>query len=103
MPRGRKPGPPKDKFEDLDDDYKSAVAGMDEVAIRERIAKVSLDQASLMEAKELDADLKLKKEVSKEAGAIYREGTKMNKLRIEFARRVLGDKGKETGDSGLPN
>lgn len=103
MPRGRKPGPPKDKFEDLDEDFKNAVAGMDEAEIKNRIAKISLDQVTLMEAKALDADLKLKQEQSREAGAIYREGTKMNRLRIEFARRVLGDKGKDTGDSGLPN
>jgi len=94
--RGR---PKKDPFDILDEDEKSAIAGMNETQIRDRIAKVSLDQAALMELKEQDQDLKEKKEAAKEAGAIYREGTKRNKTLIAFARRVLGDKGKETGDA----
>lgn len=101
MPRGRKAGPPKDKFDELDEDFRNGIASMSEAEIRERIAKISLDQAALMEAKEQDEDLKAKKEVAREAGAIYREGTKANKLRIGFARRVLGDKGKDTGDAGV--
>lgn len=101
MPRGRKPGPPKDKFEDIDEEFKDSVAAMDEAEIRDQIAKISLTQVAIMEAKDQDADLKMKKEQASEAGAVYREATKMNKLKIEFARRVLGDKGKDTGESGL--
>jgi hypothetical protein len=91
MPRTK-----KDKFEDLPEEFKNSVAGMDETAIRDTITKVSLNQASLMEAKELDQDLSSKKEAAKEAGAIYREGTKSNKLKVAWCRQVLGDKGKET-------
>ncbi len=89
--------PKKDKFEDLDIDFKDSVAAMDESQIRAKLAEVSLNQAALMAAKADDEDLAVKKEIAKEAGAIYREGTKMNKLSIEWARQVLGDKGKANG------
>lgn len=93
------PKQPKDEFEDLPGEFKEAIAGMDEAEIRDRIAKISLDNAALMEAKEQDDDLKIKKEIAKEAGAVYREGAKANKLKIKYARRVLGDKGKPNGDA----
>ena len=93
--------PKKDEFADLDDDFKDAAHGMDEATIRARISEVALNQAALMEAKDGDEDLKTKKEVAKDAGAVYRDGTKANKLRVKFYRRVLGDKLKPNGDSGL--
>jgi hypothetical protein len=96
---GRGFGKKKDPFEDLDEDFKDAVAGMDEKAIRDRLAKVTLDQAALMDAKEKDIDLKEKKEAAKEAGAVYREGTKMNKLRVKYARSILDAKGNDTGSA----
>lgn len=87
----------KDKFEDLDEDFKDSIAAMDEDAIRSTIAKVSLNQVEMMNAKAGDQDLIQKREAASEAGAVYREGTKMNKLRIEFCHQVLGDKAKDTG------
>ena len=84
----------KDVFEDLPEEFREAVAGMDEAGIRDQIAKVSLNQAALMEAKDADEDLTVKKEAAKDAGAIYREGTKANKTKVAWCRRVLGDKGK---------
>ena len=102
MPRGKKgSGAPKDKFAELDEDFKNEVAGMDEAGIKARIASITLNQAALIEARDNDQDLTNAKETAKVAGAVYREGTKANKLRIGFCRRVLGDKGKDTGDSGL--
>ncbi len=89
--------PKKDKFEDLDIDFKDSIAAMTEEEIRAKLAEISLNQAALMQAKSDDEDLKTKKEIAKEAGAIYREGTKANRLRIEWARQVLGDKGKSNG------
>lgn len=87
----------KDPFEDLDQDFKDTVAGMNEVEIRQKISSVALNQVALLEAKDNDEDYQQKKEVAKEAGAVYREGTKGNKLRIAFCKRVLGDKGKDCG------
>jgi uncharacterized membrane protein YdfJ with MMPL/SSD domain len=92
--------PKKDEFQDLDSDFQDNCAAMDEGQLRNLIAKVALDQATLIEHKENDEDLAQKKEAAKDAGAVYRDGTKMNKLRIKFARRVLGDKGKDTGNAG---
>jgi hypothetical protein len=91
----------KDPFAALDQDFKDAIAGMDEGEIRDRIAKISLDDAALKEAKSNDEDLKQVQSIAREAGAVYREGAKMNSLRIKFARRVLGDKAKYNGESGL--
>lgn len=94
--------PKKDKFADVPEEFRDAVAGMQEAQIRDRIAKVSLDQAALIEAKGNDQDLAAAKEQAKEAGAIYREGTKLNKLKIEFCRQVLGDKSKPNGEFEQP-
>ncbi len=87
----------KDPFEDLDSVFKDSVANMSELEIRQKISSVALNQVALLEAKEGDDDYQTKKEVAKEAGAVYREGTVMNKVRIAFCKRVLSDKGKFTG------
>jgi hypothetical protein len=83
----------KDKWEDLDEEFKDAVAAMSKDDIRNRIATIAMAQVELMKAKEDDEDLFKCREAAKEAGAIYRDGTKMNKLRIAFAKQVLDDKG----------
>ncbi len=91
----------KDKFLVLNEDFRDGVNGMTEAEIRDSIARIALDQAALMEAKDLDQDLADKKELAKEAGAVYREGTKANKLKVEFLRRKLGELGKPNGESGI--
>lgn len=91
MGRGR---PKKDKFDDLDSEFKDSVASMDEVAIRSMISTTALDQATLMKAKDDDEDLAEKKALALDAGAVYREGTKHNKLKILFGKRILEDRGK---------
>jgi hypothetical protein len=98
-PRGR---PKKDKFADLDSDFKDAAASMSEAEIRKRLSEIALNQVELVNAKEVDDDLKAAKFRAREAGAIYREGSKMNKLRTEFLHRVLGDAGKDTGSFEHP-
>lgn len=94
----------KDPFEDLDEDFKNAVASMSEQEIRQKISSVALNQVALLEAKDNDQDYQQKKEDASIAGEVYRDGTKMNKIRISFCKRVLSDKGKDTGsfdvDSG---
>jgi hypothetical protein len=93
MPRRKKGEGPKDPFEELPAEFRDTIAALDRPAIRERIAQIALDQAELMEAKENDEDFQRAREASRDAGAIYREGTKMNKLKITYAKRVLEDKG----------
>lgn len=85
----------KDKFKNLDEDFKDLVANMNEDEIRNKIAEVAIAQEELMNAKEDDQDLAEKAEAAKEAGAIYREGSKMNRMRIQFCKQVLEDRGKE--------
>jgi len=97
MPRKKGHMPTKksktDKFDALPAEFRDSLAAMNRKDIRERIAQIALDQQELMDAKEKDHDLLKAKEQAKEAGEIYREGTKMNKLKIAFAKRVLDDKG----------
>jgi hypothetical protein len=90
----------KDKWADLDEAFKDTANSLTESEIRNRVAKVSLDQAALIDFRDKDFDLKEKKEIAKEAGAIYREGTKANKLRIEYYRMLLDGQGKDTGSFG---
>lgn len=92
--RGR---PKKDKFADLDKDFKDAAEALSEAELRDRVAKTALDLAALLDAKDKDFDLKEKKEVAKEAGAVYREGIKASKLRTAYLRLMLEAKGKEAG------
>lgn len=90
----------KDKYADLDQDFKDTAASLAEAELRDRIATTSLNQAALIDARDKDFDLKDKKEAVKEASAIYREGTKRNKLVIDYLRSMLDAKGKDTGSSG---
>ncbi len=95
MPK-RKFGEKKDPFDALEEEWKDAIARMEESGIRDRIATTALDQATLMGAKDTDIDFQKARETAKEAGAVYRDGTKINKLKIAFAKRVLEDRGKQT-------
>lgn len=102
MARGKKgTSTKKDPYRDVEKEFKAAVDGGTPEQIRERIAKVALDQAALMAAKDLDQDLKDKKAAASYANETYRDGTKFNKLRIAYCRMVLGRQGKEDGDSGI--
>jgi hypothetical protein len=97
MPRGKYPRK-KDKFADIPEEFKDAVAGMNEAEVRDRIAQVSLDNAALQAAKALDMDYKAARDQARVAGAVYRDGAKANKLKIEFCRQRLGDLCKPNGD-----
>lgn len=88
----------KDKFKDLDGDFKDSVQGMDEAEIRAKISQVALNQVELLQAKEKDQDLERAKAEAKDAGAIYAEGTKQNSLRIMFCKQVLEGRGLATSE-----
>jgi|LauGreDrversion4_2_1035121.scaffolds.fasta_scaffold1708774_2 hypothetical protein len=85
----------KDPFANLDSDFKDAILQGEETAVRAAASKVALDQEELMSAKEGDEDLKQAMAAASVASAVYREGTKMNKLRIKFIRSVLKSRGLE--------
>jgi hypothetical protein len=90
MARGR---PKKGEFEDLDSDFKDAIASSTVEDINKRIAEVAKNQETNLKSMAEDQDLAEKKEAVKDASAQYREATKANRLRIAYCMRVLGDKG----------
>lgn len=83
----------KEPFQNIPDEFKDAVAEMNVVEIKQRIAQVALDQVELMKAKKEDGDLLEKREQYKEAGALYREGTKLNRTKIEYCKMMIDNKG----------
>jgi len=83
----------KEPFMDVPEEFKDAVAGMSVDEIKQRIAQVALDQVDLMKAKKEDDDFNEKKEAYKEAGLVYREGTKLNRVKIEYCKVMLDNKG----------
>lgn len=83
----------KDPFIDVPEEFKDAIVGMSVEEIKRRIAQVALDQVELMKAKKEDGDLLEKKEAYKEAGQGYREGTKLNRVKIEFCKQIIDNKG----------
>jgi len=92
----------KDKFKALDNDFKDAVAAMPEEDIRKKVANIALAQEALMKARDEDQDLARAKEEFSVAGAIYRDGSKMNRLRIQYCREMLESRGKDAdGDATL--
>jgi hypothetical protein len=84
----------KDKFDLLEQEWRDAVQGLDAIDIKKRVAETALNQAELMRAKKEDMDLQEKKESYSDASSVYREGTKMNKMKIEFMKMVLDGRGK---------
>lgn len=83
----------KEPFADLSQDFRDEIDRLPREEIRQRIAQVTLDQCELMDAQKDDADYQSLKEQFREAGAVYRDGTKTNKLKIKYAKQVLESKG----------
>lgn len=85
----------KSKFDGLDEEFKSAVSSMKDDEVRSRVSKVALDQQRLDELKTTDTDLAACREKYSAAGAMYRDGAKLNKLRISYCLQTLKSRGKE--------
>lgn len=85
-----------DPFSDLPADWRDAAATLSRDEIQFRIAKVAMDDSDLRKMKKDDMHLKECAEAYKDASAQYREGFKTNKLKIEFLKRALDDKGGPT-------
>lgn len=81
------------EFADLESDWKDAVAQSSREEIERRIAKVAIDDSDLRKEKKEDQHLKECANTYKEASARYRDGFKMNKLRIEYMKQILENKG----------
>lgn len=94
MAKGRMGRPKKGKFDDLTTEFKDAVAQSTPEEINSRIATIAKDTEALVKAQAEDQDYQTKKEALKVAGEVYRDGKKMNRLKIQYAIQVLADKGK---------
>jgi len=84
----------KDKFKNLDSDFKDAVAQSSAEDIYKRITELSNQLEDLDKAKKADQDLIALKEKVATAMEPYKAASKDLKLRIKFALQVLGDQGK---------
>jgi len=102
-PKGSKNKSQKNPFDALSQDWRDAMdaLGNDEKALRDQIAKVSLDNAALREAQKEDQDLAEKKAKVASAMESYTPHYKAHKLMVAYLRNRLGDIGKDTGDSGF--
>lgn len=91
---GRKgPFPKKDKFDSLDGDFKDAIAQSSPEDIRKRVSEIALLECTTRAILKEDPDVQEAKEALKNLMEPYREDLKAFKLKIEYAKRVLDDKG----------
>jgi hypothetical protein len=84
----------KDKWDDVPSEFKEALYSASDEEVKQKVAQIAIGQAELMIAKKQDQALEEAKEVYTAASAIYRDGTKANRLKIEFAHYVLESRGK---------
>lgn len=89
--RGR---PKKDIWADLPDEFKALIDGSDESQCRQSLSEIGISQDLLMQAKKDDGDLAEKAAAFKDASAIYRDGSKMNKLKTRYVVERLQAMGK---------
>lgn len=97
--RGRKP---KDPFSEVPSEFREAMMSAKDEEINGKVAEIAKNDAALEEAKLKDEDYIAKKREASVAGAVYREGKAANKQKIKFLRAILEGRGKDAGDSGLP-
>jgi len=83
----------KDPFADLDAEFKDMIASSSIEIINNKIAEVAKNQEENLRAMADDQDLQEKKEAVKMASEGYRDASKMNRLKVIYAMRVLGDRG----------
>lgn len=83
-------------FDDLSDEFKSAIVGSSREQIKNRIAEIAMAEAENITTKAADQDLADKKEQVKLAAEGYVTKTKEHKLKIAYAMQVLNDKGGDT-------
>jgi len=101
-PKGSKNKNQKNPFESISGFVDEIDAlGNDEAALRDRIAKVTLDNAALREAEKADQDLAKCREATKVAFEVYGDGYKAQSMMLDYIRARLAEIGKPNGDSGL--
>jgi hypothetical protein len=90
MARGKR----KDPYAELDASFKNSIENMSDEQIKQRVAEINLNLQQLLNAREVDQDLKEKAAAYQEANRVYREGMKDAKLRTKYALSVLEARGK---------
>jgi hypothetical protein len=90
---GRKGFSKKDKFDALPDGFKEAIEQASTDEIRKRISDIAILDCTERAVLKQDPDVQQAKEALKNLMDPYRENLKSYKLQIEFAKRVLDDKG----------
>ena len=86
----------KDKYENLDEEFKAKIAGsdQDDKVIVEAIKTSALYIERLDECEKADLDLKEARQRAADAAAVYRDGKKECRLKIAFCRDVLKSRGR---------
>lgn len=90
--KGRKK---KGKWDDLDMEWKMAVASAKDDDIHTRLKDLALGRSALLDARSKDQQLKEAKEAASQAGEVYRDGLKGNAMRVAYIREVLESRGKD--------
>jgi hypothetical protein len=83
----------KDKYADLSDEFKDAIAQGNPESIKQRVSSIAMQDVELRNAMKDDQDLADRKEQVAVASEPYREAFKMYKLQLEYCKKVLDDKG----------
>lgn len=83
----------KDKFKDLGEEFKDAIAGSSVEEIRKRICDIAILEVVEKQMLAQDPDVEQAKEALDNVASPYREAIKEMRLKIEFCKQVLDDKG----------
>lgn len=83
------------RFKKLDEAWRNDMLGRPAEEVYKVITTTAINDVQLKLAKQFDEDLNRLKEQVKEAGAVYSEGAKQNKLEIEFLIECLRSRGED--------
>lgn len=84
---------PKDPFSALPETFKDACAAAQTDELQGRLASTAKDEEENQSAKRADQQLKEKAKEYQLAGQVYKEATKLNKLKTQYVIRILADRG----------
>jgi hypothetical protein len=84
----------KNKFDDLNEDWKKHVEGLSDLeSLKTEVATVAKQEFLNQSTMKADQDLNEKKDAVKVASSGYREVTKTNKLKLAYLTQLAADKG----------
>lgn len=78
----------RDKFEDLDTDFKDSIQNSSDEQIKARIAEISLNELENRRLKKADKALKEAVEAAKDAGEKYKNASALHGLTIQHTRSM---------------